>query len=549
VKRPIYLDHHATTPVDRRVLEAMLPYFREEYGNAASRSHVFGWNAESAVEAARESIAAALNARPREILFTSGATESNNLAIKGALEAAGRRAHVVTTAIEHRSVLDVCRRLERERRVALTVLPSDCQGRVSPDAVREALTPETLLVSVMAANNEVGTLQPLAEIGRICKDAGVLFHTDAAQAVGRLPIDVEAMGIDLLTCSAHKLYGPKGVGCLFVRSKNPRVRLAAMLDGGGHERGLRSGTLNVPGIVGLARAIEISLRERVEEEARVRSLRDRLHEGIVSRLDGVRQNGHPVERLAGNLNLSFERVDGESLLTGLREIAVSSGSACTSASTEPSHVLRALGVPDDLAHASLRFGIGRFTTADEIDYVAARVVEVVLRLRSQRADTESGSDVADSQSGSRPAGGHPEMTEMNDPIDHQANPRNLGSFAKDEPNIFTGIVGAAECGDVMKLQLKVDERGVIVDARFKTFGCGSAIASSSLATEWVKGKTLDQALLINKTDLLEELALPPVKIHCSALAEDAIKAAVEDYRRKHKTGGGGATTAEVSVRK
>ncbi|MSS70328.1 MAG: IscS subfamily cysteine desulfurase [Candidatus Latescibacteria bacterium] len=380
IKRQIYMDAHATTPVDPRVLETMLPTFTERFGNAASR-HVFGWDAERAVDLAREQVAALIGASPKEIIFTSGATESNNLAIKGAAEFGREHGdHIVTQATEHRAVLDPCRTLER-RGYRVTCLPVDRYGRVSAEQVREALTDKTVLVSIMAANNEVGTLQPVREIGRVCKEKGVLFHTDATQGVGRVEIHVEEMGIDLLSLSAHKIYGPKGVGALYIRGRRPRARIAAQMDGGGHERGLRSGTLNVPGIVGLGKACEVCGQEMNAEGERMRGLRDRLGDGITGQLSDVYLNGHPEERLPGNLNLSFAHVEGGLLLIGLKEIALSSGSACTSATLEPSHVLRALGVGDDLAHSSLRFGLGRFNTEEEVDYVVGRVVQEVTRLR------------------------------------------------------------------------------------------------------------------------------------------------------------------------
>lgn len=371
----IYLDHHATTPVDPRVLDAMLPYFGASYGNPASRTHAFGRAAEAAVEAAREQVAEALGARYSEIVFTAGATESNAIALKGS--AAG---HVVTTAIEHRSVLDTCRRLESAGR-PLTVLPVDRFGMVDPEAVRAALRPDTAVVSVMAANNEIGTVNPIAAIGKVCKEKGVLFHTDAVQAMGKLPVDVNAMGVDLLSLTAHKIYGPKGVGALYVRRKNPRVRLAPIVHGGGHERGMRSGTLNVPGIVGFGKAAEIALRVMPEETKRIKRLRDRFWDVIRTELDEVYLNGHPTERLPGNLNVSFAYVEGESMMMGMKELAVSSGSACTSASLEPSYVLKSIGVGEDLAHTSIRFGLGRFTTDEEVDFAAKKVVETVRKLR------------------------------------------------------------------------------------------------------------------------------------------------------------------------
>ena len=380
VKTPIYMDCHATTPVDERVLEAMLPYFGEKFGNAASRTHTFGWAAEAAVDDARQQVASLIGAKPTEIIFTSGATEADNLAIKGVSAMhPDRRAHMVTQATEHHAVLDPLKALKRQG-YGVTVLPVDRYGRVSPEAVAGAITDETTLVSIMAANNEIGTLQPIAEIGSICKERGVLFHTDATQAVGKISIHVDALNIDLLSLSAHKLYGPKGVGALYVRNR-PRVRLIAQMDGGGHERGMRSGTLNVPGIVGLGAACEIAGAEIASEGPRVRKLRDRLEEKITGGLNEVHLNGHPQARLDGNLNLSFAGVDGESLLMGLGEIALSSGSACTSATLEPSYVLRALGVKDDLAQSSLRFGLGRFNTRAEVAYVADRVIAEVNRLR------------------------------------------------------------------------------------------------------------------------------------------------------------------------
>lgn len=380
-KLPVYMDNHATTRVDPRVLEAMLPYFTEKYGNAASRNHEFGWKAEEAVENARGQIARLINASPKEIVFTSGATESDNLALKGVAEfhrAKGN--HIITQATEHKAVLDVCKRLEQSG-CEVTYLPVAKDGRIDLDDLRRAITPKTILISIMYANNEIGVVQPIAEIGKIAKQAGVLFHTDAVQAIGKIPVDVERDGIDLLSISAHKLYGPKGVGALYVRRKNPRVQLAPMIDGGGHERGLRSGTLNVPGIVGMGKACEISSKEMAEESARLGALRDKLKEAILSHLDGVTINGSIEHRLPGNLNLSFAGVEGDALLMGINDVAVSSGSACTSATLEPSHVLSALSVPEELAHSSIRFGLGRFNSAEDVDYVAGRVVETVKRLR------------------------------------------------------------------------------------------------------------------------------------------------------------------------
>jgi cysteine desulfurase len=382
VERPIYLDHNATTPVDPRVLEAMLPVFTEHFGNPASRTHAYGWAAARLVERSRERVAAALGARPDEVVFTSGATESNNLAIKGvAWSLAGRGRHLVTVATEHKAVLDPCRRLEAEG-FEVTVLPVDRHGRVAPEQVAAALRRDTVLVSVMLANNETGTLQPLAAIAAVCRAASVPLHTDATQAVGKIVVDVGALGVDLLSLSGHKLYGPRGIGALIVRRQRPRLRLVPLLDGGGHEAGVRSGTLNTPAIVGLARALEIASGELDSEGRRLATLRERLRDAIAGGLDGVHENGHPSERLPNTLNLSFEGVDGNALLVGLSELAVSSGSACTSAEPKPSHVLAALGVPPALAAASLRFSLGRGNTEAEVDAAAAAVCRVVAGLRA-----------------------------------------------------------------------------------------------------------------------------------------------------------------------
>ncbi len=388
VKTPIYMDNNATTRCDPRVVEAMLPFFTEHFGNAASRNHQFGWFAEEAVDQAREQIAALIGASSKEIIFTSGATESNNLAIKGVAAMYKKKGnHLITQVTEHKAVIDPCKRLERDG-YRVTFLPVDKYGQVSAEQVAEAMTDQTILVTLMAANNEIGTLQPIKEIGKLCKEKGVLFHTDAVQAAGKVPLDVEKMGIDLLSLSAHKLYGPKGQGALYVRRKNPRVRLDPIIDGGGHERGMRSGTLAVTNIVGLGMACELCRKEMVEEEKRLLYLREKLRKGILGRLDEVSLNGHPTERLPGNLNISFAYVEGEGLMMGMKDVAVSSGSACTSASLEPSYVLKALGVGDDLAHSSIRFGLGRFNTAEEVDFVIAEVVRHVERLRALSPDYE-----------------------------------------------------------------------------------------------------------------------------------------------------------------
>ncbi|HLV68521.1 MAG TPA: IscS subfamily cysteine desulfurase [Polyangiaceae bacterium] len=382
LKVPIYMDYHATTPVDPRVLDAMLPYFTDHFGNAASRTHAFGWRAEAVVEDARDTIARLINAESgKEIVFTSGATESDNLAIKGVAEYYQSKGnHIVTTTIEHKAVLDSCKRLEKAG-YTVTYVPAGKDGIVDPEAIRNALTDKTILVSVMLANNEVGTIQPIADIGKITRERGILFHVDAVQGAGRTPFDVRAMNVDLASLSAHKIYGPKGIGALYVRRSRPRVRLVAQMDGGGHERGNRSGTLNVPGIVGFAKACELLLREGADEAERLRGLRERLWRKLSSELDEVVLNGHPERRLPGNLNVSFAFVEGEGLMMAIKDVAVSSGSACTSASLEPSYVLRSMGLDEDLAHSSIRFGLGRFNTEAEVDYVGQLVVEKVRKLR------------------------------------------------------------------------------------------------------------------------------------------------------------------------
>ncbi len=386
VKLPIYLDNHATTPVDPRVLEAMLPYFTEKFGNAASRSHPFGWEAEAAVETARKQVASLIGASPKEIVFTSGATESDNLAIKGVAEASKKRGgHIITVMSEHKAVLDSCKRPEKSG-YKVTYLPVKPDGLIDLDQLRKAFTDQTILVSIMFANNETGVLQPMEEIGKLCRERGVLFHSDAVQAIGKVPLHIDRMNLDLVSLTAHKFYGPKGCGALYVRSQGPAVQVAAIIDGGGHEHGMRSGTLNVPGIVGFGKACELAQQEMAEESIRVAALRDRLHSRLTSQLDSVAVNGSMEHRLPGNLNMSFLHVDGESLLTGIsHDVAVSSGAACTSAKLEPSYVLKALGLADEAATSSIRFGVGRFNTEAEIDYVTGRVIELVTSLRELSA--------------------------------------------------------------------------------------------------------------------------------------------------------------------
>jgi cysteine desulfurase len=381
LKLPIYMDNQATTPLDPRVLEAMMPWLTTKFGNAASRSHSFGWEAEAAVDQARQQVAALIGASAKEIVFTSGATESDNLAIKGIAEQYRERGnHIITQVTEHKAVLDTCHRLEKSG-CRVTYLPVNSDGLISLDDLRHAITDTTILVTIMAANNEIGVIQPIAEIGQLCRERNVFFHSDAVQAAGKIPLNVDAMSIDSLSLSAHKLYGPKGVGALYVRRRNPELEIAEQINGGGHERGMRSGTLNVPGIVGFGQACEIAAQEMASEAERLRRLRDRLRQRLEAALDQVHVNGTLEHRLPGNLNMSFAGVEGEALLMGLNDVALSTGSACTSASLEPSYVLRALGLGDEIAHSSLRFGLGRFNTEAEIDYTADRLIEVVQNLR------------------------------------------------------------------------------------------------------------------------------------------------------------------------
>ena len=381
VKLPIYMDHNATTPIDPRVLEAMLPYLTSEFGNAASRAHSFGWQAEAAVAEAREKVAELIGAEPKDLVVTCGATESNNLAIKGVAEMYRDKGnHIITCLTEHKAVIDPCNWLEKQG-FEITWLQPDEGGRVSGDQVDEAITDKTILISIMAANNEIGVLHPVGEIGKVAKARGVFFHCDATQAVGKVPIDVNEMGIDLLSLSAHKIYGPKGCGALYARRRGPRVRVGCQMHGGGHERGMRSGTLNVPGVVGLGAAAAICQAEMADEARRLGALRDRLLAGVMDKLDFVFLNGHPTERLPNTANVAFRYVEGEALMMKMETVAVSSGSACTSASLEPSHVLRAIGVSGELANSSLRFSLGRSTTEDEVDYTVARVIEAVNELR------------------------------------------------------------------------------------------------------------------------------------------------------------------------
>jgi cysteine desulfurase len=381
VKLPIYMDNHATSPLDPRVLEAMMPYLTGIFGNAASRNHSFGWEAEGAVEKAREQVAKLIGATAKEIIFTSGSTESNNLALKGIAEMYRERGnHIITQVTEHKAVLDTCKRLEKSG-YRVTYLPVKADGLVDLEDLKRAFDDKTILVSIMFANNEIGVVQPVAEIGKLCRERNVIFHTDAVQAVGKIPVDVNGMNIDVLSLTAHKLYGPKGVGALYVRRRNPRVQISEQINGGGHERGMRSGTLNVPGIVGLGKACELAGQEMAAEGERLSKLRDKLKTKLESSLDYIHVNGSMEHRLPNNLNISFVYVEGESLLMGINDVAVSSGSACTSATLEPSYVLKALGLGDDVAHSSIRFGLGRFNSEAEVDYVADKVIDIVKKLR------------------------------------------------------------------------------------------------------------------------------------------------------------------------
>ncbi|KAF4530512.1 hypothetical protein B566_EDAN018637, partial [Ephemera danica] len=489
--------------------------------------------AEEAVEKARTEVAALIGADPREIVWTSGATESNNLAIKGAAHFyAERGKHCITVKTEHKAVLDPMRELERQG-CEVTYLDVQEDGLLDLNLLQSAIRKDTVLISVMLVNNETGVIQDVAAIGAMCRERGIIFHVDAAQATGKVVIDLATLPVDLMSLASHKTYGPKGIGALYVRRK-PRVRLEAQMHGGGHERGMRSGTLPTHQCVGMGEAFRIARLEMGTENERIRGLHQRLLKG----LQGIEQvfiNGHLTQRVPHNLNASFNFVEGESLIMGVKGIAVSSGSACTSASLEPSYVLRALGRSDELAHSSLRMTIGRFTTPQDIDFAVNTLHEQVAKLRELSPLWEMYKDGVDIS------------TIHEKVVDHYENPRNVGSFEKGDDSVGTGMVGAPACGDVMKLQIKVNPAtGLIEDARFKTYGCGSAIASSSLVTEWVKGRSLDDALNIKNTHIAEELALPPVKIHCSILAEDAIKAAVQDYPPWQAEVGGRALTLQVS---
>jgi len=381
MKFPIYMDYHATTPVDSRVVDAMLPFFTEKFGNPASRQHQFGWIAEEAVETSRSEIAKFFGAESKEIIFTGGATEANNLALKGISDSWKQKGnHIITVQTEHKSILDTCKKLEKFGRT-VTYLPVDEHGTIDLNLLSGSITPETILISVMMANNEIGTIQDIHQVGKICREKNLIFHTDATQAVGNIPINVGEMNIDLMSFSGHKVYGPKGVGGLYIRSANPKIKLTMQIDGGGHERGIRSGTLNVPSIAGLAKALELSAGMMNEESNRLRHLRDKMYNAFLNNLDEVFLNGHPTNRLPNNLNISFLHAEDNALMMSMKEVALSTGSACTSSDPHPSHVLKALKLSGDRIHSAVRFGLGRFTTAEEVDYVIARVIENVRKLR------------------------------------------------------------------------------------------------------------------------------------------------------------------------
>ena len=523
----IYLDHHATTPVDPRVLEAMLPFFTERFGNPGSKHHRFGWEAGDAVEKARKQVAGLIGASAKEVVFTSGATEANNLAIKGVADALKDKGdHLVTVATEHKAVLDPMRRLEREG-WRLTVLPVGPDGLVDVAQVAAAVTDRTVLVSVMAANNETGVLQPLHDIAVAVHAKGALLHTDAVQAAGKVPFDVEALGVDLASITAHKMYGPKGAGALYVRRKDRRVEIVPQIDGGGQERGLRSGTLNVPGIVGLGAAAELSRMLMADEARRLARLRDRLLEALRAKLAGLTVNGTLGARLPGNLNVSFAGIDGESLLVGLDDIAVSSGAACTAA--EPSHVLAAMGLPTDLALASLRFGLGRATTEADVDYAAAKVVSLVERIRvsaSAAGGRHGATAPKHPRSGAREGGRY--SAEVLDRVQALAR---VGALPADAPDVGTGEAGTLDAGTVTRIQVRV-AAGTVAEARYKVFGCSAAIASASLVAERLEGAPVGVGRALTARDVIDALHLPEERAHVAHLAVRAAGLALDDVEGK-----------------
>jgi cysteine desulfurase len=542
---PIYLDYQSTTPCDARVLEAMLPWFTQRFGNPHSVNHSYGRDAHEGVETARAEIAAIIGAEANEIVFVSGATEANNLAIKGAAaHFRGEKTRVVVASTEHRAVLDTCQQLERQG-IGVTWLPVRRDGLVDLDELQAAVTPQTALVSIMAVNNEIGIVQPLAEIGALCRAAGVLFHTDAAQAVGKIALDVEAMAIDLLSISGHKIYGPKGIGALYVR-RRPRRRLAAQIHGGGQERGLRAGTLPTPLCVGLGEACRIARIEVDEESRRLDRLRNRLLDGLRQRVPEFRVNGDLRQRVAGNLNLSFFGIETSGLLADLQAIAVSASSACSSDATEPSHVLRALGVALD-GWGSIRIGLGRFTTEDEVDAAIEELARSVSRLRDLSPVWEMYCDGVDLTSSPWTASrvGVSFMQSSANVLTRFAHPTNAGHM--DDPSVGVGIVGAPSCGAVVRLEIKGSPGGLICAARFKAFGGPSTIATASYACEWLEGKTLCQGARIEIPHIAGPLELAADQTPFAAIVVEAVTLAIEDYLRRNSAGRDAASARAAQI--
>ena len=513
MKKLIYLDNAATTKTAPEVVEAMLPYFTEYYGNPSSIYELAG-ESKKAINEGREKIANVLGAKTNEIYFTAGGSEADNWALKATFEAYKDKGnHIITTKIEHHAILHTCEWLEKQG-AKITYLDVDENGIIRLEDLEKAITPETILISVMAANNEIGSIQPIKEIGMIAKEHGILFHTDAVQAFGQLPINVDECNIDMLSSSAHKINGPKGIGFLYIRKG---VKIRSLIHGGAQERKRRAGTENVPGIVVYGVAAERAARTMEERTAKEREVRDYLIQKIEAEIPYCRLNGHRQLRLPNNVNFSFQFIEGESLLIMLdmEGICASSGSACTSGSLDPSHVLLAIGLPHEIAHGSLRMTISEETTKEDVDFVVEKIKEIVARLRSMSPNF----------------GYMEEKTMYSEKVmDHFQHPRNVGEI---ENASGVGTVGNAKCGDIMRMYLDVDDDGIIRDCKFKTFGCGAAVATSSMATELVKGKTIQEALQVTNKAVMEALdGLPPVKVHCSLLAEEAIHAALWDYAEK-----------------
>jgi cysteine desulfurase len=517
LKRQVYMDHAATSPLRKEALEAMMPFLQGKYGNPSS-IHSLGREVRKAIEEARERVATSIGAEPAEIYFTAGGTESNNLALRGAAAARGGKGHIITSSIEHHAVLDVFKDLGKDG-LKVTFLPVDRYGMVSLEDVAGAITEETFLISVMTANNEVGTIQPVEEIGALAREKGLLFHTDAVQAVGQIPVNVNRLNADLLSFSSHKFNGPKGAGALYVRKG---TRLKPLWSGGGQERKLRPGTENVPGIIGMATALELAVSELEDKATRLQELRDRMIAGLLE-LDHVVLNGHPEKRLPGNVNVSFKYIEGESILLSLdlAGVAASSGSACSSGSLDPSHVLLAMGLDHQLAQGSVRFSLGYGSSDQDVDYLLEKIKPIVDRLLRMSAIYKK----------IKPCYYTREVARLYNEkvIDHFTNPRNVGELENADA---VGETGNFKCGDVMKIYLKIKD-DVIEDVKFQTFGCAAAIASSSVLTEMVKGKTLKEAQAITNRDVANELGgLPPVKMHCSNLAADALKNAIDNYEKR-----------------